>query len=230
MTQKLSDANEIKRAADWLEKYWKKSPHPEYYDARSVNEAVGLLNEYGEAAKIVGGGTDLLSLMKNKVILPKVLVNIKNIPGLRYIHESESGLSIGPMTLINDIQSSPIIKKKYPLLYDTARSMASPQIRNMATIGGSLLQEVRCWYFRRSPDTGTVYNCLRKALNAPCFAAGGENQYHAIIGAHQCVAVCPSDMATTLLALGAHVYIVSANGSRVLKSMNFALLSAVTLA
>jgi len=179
-----------------------------------MDEAVGLLGEYGKEAKIIAGGIDMLGLMKNRVASPKILVNIKKIPDLRYIRENEDGLAIGTLTLINDMQRSDLLKSKYPILCQTAGAIASPQIRNMATVGGNLCQEVRCWYYRRPPDTGISFHCHRKTHNGQCYATEGENQYHAIFGGHSCCAVCPSDMATTLMALNARINTVSPTGGR----------------
>lgn len=217
MTYRSTDAREIKKAEEWLRKYWDRPIKVEYYHARSINEAVGLLHEYGKAAKIIAGGTDLLGLMKNRVVSPQVFVNLKNIPNLRYIQDNEKGLAIGTLTLINDLQRSTILKSKYPILYETACAIASPQIRNMATVGGNLCQDVRCWYYRRSPDTGITYNCGRKIETGQCYAADGENQYHAVMGRQKCCAICGSDMATALLALDARVDTVSVTGGRSLE-------------
>ncbi len=214
MTYRSTDAKEIKKAEEWLRKYWDRPAKTEYYHARSIDEAVGLLHEYGNAAKIIAGGTDLLGLMKNRVASPQVFVNLKSIPDLRYVRENENGLAIGTLTLINDLQRSVLLKSRYPILYETACAMASPQIRNMATVGGNLCQDVRCWYYRRSPDTGITYNCRRKSETGQCYAADGENQYHAILGGQKCLAICGSDMATTLLALDARVNTISSNGGR----------------
>ncbi|GAG86858.1 unnamed protein product, partial [marine sediment metagenome] len=205
---------EIKKALLWLSKYWGKPAYPEYYHAKTVDEAVSLLNEYGEGAKIIAGGIDLVGLMKNKVLSPRVLINIKAIPHLKHITENADGAAIGALTLINDIERFNLIKEKWPILFEAAHSIASPQVRNMATIGGNLCQEVRCWYYRRSPVTGISFDCRRKRENGICYAANGENQYHAIIGGTECFAVCPSDMATVLLALDARINTVNTSGGR----------------
>jgi xanthine dehydrogenase YagS FAD-binding subunit len=217
MTYRLSDSREIKQAADWLSRNLRSAAEPEYYSARSVDEAVGLLGEYGKQARILAGGIDLLSLLKCRVIPPMTLINIKNIPGLRYIRENHLGLDMGTLTVINDMERSAVLKERYPLLYQAAGEMASPQIRNMATLGGDLGQEVRCWYYRRSPDTGITYGCRRKSETGICYALEGENQYHAIMGDYPCRAICGSDMATVLLALDARIQTISAMGGRTLR-------------
>ncbi len=216
MTSRLIDAEEIEETLLWLSKYWDRPTHPEYYDARTINEAVCLLDEYREEAKIIAGGIDLIGLMKNKVLTPGALINIKNMPRMKYVAENADGIAIGSLTVINDIERSALLKSKYPILFEAARSIASPQIRNMATIAGDLCQDVRCWYYRRSPITGISFDCRRKKENGICYAVNGENQYHAIIGGTKCFAVCPSDMATVLLALDAKISTVDASGGRVI--------------
>ena len=214
MTHRLIDIKEIDKALLWLSKYWDKPIHPEYHNAKTIDEAVSLLNEYGERAKIIAGGTDIIGLMKNRMLLPEALINIKTIPDMRYIVQNSRGVAVGALTLINDIERSVLIRNIYPALSEVACSIASPQIRNMATIGGNLCQDVRCWYYRRSSSTGISFPCWRKRKNGICYAYNGENQYHAIIGRGKCFAVCPSDMATALLALGAEINTVDVSGGR----------------
>ena len=221
MFHTLIEEKEIQKAFLWLTKFWEKPIHPDYYNARTIDEAVSLLDRYGEEAKIISGGTDVISLMKNRVLSPSVLVNIKPIKKMKNIVVNPSGIAIGALTLINDIERSALIKSKYPILFEAARFIGSPQIRNMATIGGNLCQEVRCWYYRRSPVTGISFNCCRKSKDGICHAINGENQYHAIIGIGECYAVCPSDMATVLLALDAKINTVAPEGSRVISVDEF---------
>lgn len=216
MNYKLAEAKEIERALLWLSKYWDKPTHPEYLNAQTIDDAVSLLDRYGEEAKIIAGGIDLIGLMKNKIRFPRLLVNIKPIAHMTGIVESYNGIAIGALSLINDIERSTLIKSKYPVLFEAARSIASPQIRNMATIGGNLCQDVRCWYYRRPPLTGISFNCRRKNDKSICYATDGENQYHAIIDGNKCFAVCPSDMATVLLALDARANTVNTGGGRVI--------------
>ncbi len=221
MTDRLIEAAEIEKALSWLNKYWKRLIHPEYHNARTIDEAVSLLDTYGEEARVLAGGIDLIGLMKNKVLLPGVLINIKSIPDMKYIVEDISGINIGALTPINDMERSCLIRSKYPVLFEAAHAIGAPQIRNMSTIAGNLCQDVRCWYYRRSPVTGITFNCRRKTQEGVCYAVNGENQYHAILGATKCFAVCPSDMAIALLALGAKVNTVNTSGERVIPMENF---------
>ncbi len=216
MTYELMNAHENERALSWLSQYWERPTGLEYFCARSLNEAISLAEEYGQDGKIIAGGTDLLGLIKNRVSSPRVLIDIKNLPDLKQIDSNHEGVSIGSLALINDIERSPLIAAKYPLLQVAAHSIGSPQIRNMATLAGSLLQDVRCWYYRRSPATGNYFKCRRKIKTGRCYATSGANQYHAVIGGCDCSGVCPSDMATSLLALDARVKTINTKGGRTL--------------
>lgn len=182
-------------------------------NVKSIGHALSLLNDYYGEAKVIAGGTDLLRLLKNKTIDPGLLINIKTIPGLTGIEEDKVNLKIGPLTTIKDIELSPVIKRRLGTLADVAHVIASPHIRNMASLAGNLLQEVTCWYFRRPQSTGTSFLCRRKG-GKECFAVTGDNTYHAIFGGNKCFAVCPSDFAVVLSVLRAKVVISNANGER----------------
>ena len=216
MPHSLTDHKEIEEALSWLNRYWNRPAEPAYYDAKTVEEAVSLLEGYHGQAKILAGGIDLLGLMKNEVLSPAVLINIKKIPLLNGIEENSEGLKIGALARIDDIERSPVVRETYPLLHEVANSIGSPQIRNMATLGGNLCQEVQCWYYHRSPKTGISFICRRKQEGKPCFAMNGENENHGIFGEGECVAVSPSDMATGLFALDARINTVSSKGERVI--------------
>ena len=221
MPYSLTDHREIEEALSWLNRYWNKPAQPAYYDAKTVEEAVSLLGGYNGEAKIIAGGIDILGLMKNEVFSPAVLINIKNIPSLSAIKENSEGVEIGTLTRIRDIERSSVLKENYPLLSEIAQSIGSPQIRNMATLGGNLCQEVRCWYYRRSPKTGISFICRRKKEGNPCYAMNGENENHAIFGEGECLAVCPSDMASGLFALDAKINTISSKGERVIPIRDF---------
>lgn len=190
-----------------------------HYNAVSLADAISAANK---KSKILAGGTDCLSLLKNKLLpaYPEVLVNIKTIAGLEYIEEDAYGLRIGALTRLCDIEDSPIIKDKHSILAEATRSVSSPQIRNMATIGGNLCQDTRCWYYRCSPLTGRDYFCYRKG-GCECFAVKGDNRYHAIMGGRRCYAVCPSDIAIALTALEANIVIQGKAGERIIPVRDF---------
>ena len=216
----LFNTQTIEEVLSRLSKYWVEERQLEYFNARTIDEAVSLLDKHGEKAKIIAGGVDLVRLMRNEVIAPKVLVNIETIPHLSYITEDAEGLKIGALTTISDIETSPIIREKYGLLTEAAHSVSSPQVRNMVTIGGNLCQEVNCWYYRMPPVTGRTFFCYRKG-GTNCFAVDGDNRYHAILGGDKCHAVCQSDMAPSLLALETKVKIVSPSGERTIPLEEF---------
>lgn len=167
----------------------------------TIEQAIALLSDpaAGERRPLAGG-TDLLTLMKAEIVSPSHLIDIKRLPELDdQITESANGVAIGALTTLSQIEASPLIQDRYPALAEAAAVAASPQLRNMATIGGNLLQRPRCWYYRH-PDI----DCWLKGGES-CAARTGENQLHALFGADPCVAVHPSDLATALVALHAEV-------------------------
>ena len=169
-----------------------------HFNAKTVDDAILKLTEYKQS-KVIAGGTDCLSLLKNSVLptYPEILVNIKTIPGLNSIEENGDGLKIGALTKLSDIADSPIVKEKYGILGDAAKSVGSPQIRSMATIGGNLCQDVRCWYYRYPFQIGGRIVCLRKGGKI-CNALTGDHRYHSIFGAagvavYPCASNCPAN-------------------------------------
>ncbi|MGD0635173.1 MAG: FAD binding domain-containing protein [Beijerinckiaceae bacterium] len=162
----------------------------------------------GEASVVMAGGIDLLDLLKENLLTPGMVVSLREIPGLDAIfEEKDGGLRIGSMVTLAGLAGHSVLRQRYPALADAARSSASPQIRNAATLGGNLLQRPRCWYFRAAD-----YRCLRKGGNH-CFAISGENQYHAIFDNMPCAIVHPSTSATVLVALGARIELTNAQGA-----------------
>ncbi len=163
----------------------------------SVGEAVNLLGKQMGKARLNAGGTDLLGLLKDRIIpdYPELIINLKSIKGLDYIREDVEGLRIGALTRLSVIADSPLVGEKYKILAEAAESVASPQIRNMCTIGGNLAQEVRCWYYRYPDQLGGTVMCLRKGGEI-CNALTGDNRYHSIFGAaplqsYPCTSHCP---------------------------------------
>lgn len=170
-------------------------------NATTVAEAVSALGTGN--AKVIAGGTDLLTVMKDRIkpTYPEVLVNIKAIAGLGSIKEEAGVLKIGALALLSDIVDDSTIKSKYTALAQAARAVATPQIRNMGTIAGNLCQEVRCWYYRAPKN---YFFCFLKG-GALCFAVPGDNRYNAILGGKICFSACPSDIAIALGALDATI-------------------------
>jgi xanthine dehydrogenase YagS FAD-binding subunit len=160
-------------------------------------------------AEILAGGTDLLSLMKDDVVHPKRLVNIKDVADLRGVSASPRGLRIGALTTLGDLAQNADVIRDYPALVDAVNEAASPQIRNMATIGGNLSQRPRCWYFRGG------FGLLPKDESGKDLVSEGENRYHAILGNDgPAKFVSPSTIAPTLIAYGASIRIVGPKGTR----------------
>jgi len=169
-----------------------------HHNARSVREAARLLKAYNGNAKVNAGGTDLLGAMRNKTIpaYPEAVINIKTIEGLDYINKDARGLKIGALARLADIARSPDVKEEYGLLAQAVHSVATPHVRNMATIGGNLAQDVRCWYYRYPRQIGGPIACLRKGGKI-CNALGGDNRYHSLFGAaplseYPCSSYCPA--------------------------------------
>jgi xanthine dehydrogenase YagS FAD-binding subunit len=186
----------------------------ELHEPTSVPEATGLLDQFGPRAKVLGGGSDLVTgIMKDWVQgkgmpLPDALVDLTTIPELRGINVTDSGATIGATTTLTEVIESRELNDRFPLLVQAAASVASPLIRNFGTLGGNLNQRPRCWFFR-----GEDFNCYKKGGDF-CFAVTGDNRYHAIIGGELCYIVHPSDTATALLALNAQARIAGPAGER----------------
>jgi xanthine dehydrogenase YagS FAD-binding subunit len=164
----------------------------------------------------MAGGQDLLSTMKTYIMRPPRVVNLKTITGLDGIgDDGKGGLKIGALVTISALEENADVKSRYPGLAEAAHSIATPQIRNLGTVGGNLCQRPRCWYFRLEN-----YKCLKKG-GTKCFAYTGENKYNAILGAGPSYFVHPSDLAPMLVALGATVSIFGPDGSRTIPLENF---------
>lgn len=179
----------------------------EYASAATRQQVPELLGAQGDAA-ILAGGTDLLALMKDDVVTPKRLVNIKDIRELRGINPSAQGLRIGALTTLDEIATSAEVGKSHPMLADACGEAASPQIRNIATIGGNICQRPRCWYFRN----GMGLLAQRDGKN---MVLEGDNRYHAILGNDgPAYFVSPSTVVPVLIAYGAKVRIHGPSGQR----------------
>jgi xanthine dehydrogenase YagS FAD-binding subunit len=179
----------------------------EYVRPKLMYEALALLEREADGTRVLAGGTDLLPLMKAGIDTPERLLDIKRLDGLsREIEETPQGMVLGALTPLAEVETHVSIQQGYPLLAEAAALAATPQLRNMATLGGNLLQRPRCWYFR-SP----YFHCWLKGGDA-CPAMGGQNQLHALFGDGPCYAVHPSDLAPALLALEAKVRLGGAAG------------------
>jgi xanthine dehydrogenase YagS FAD-binding subunit len=185
----------------------------EWTNPASVSEAVKMLTvstpgDIDDAPRPIAGGQDLLTTMKDYTSRPVRVVNLKNIRGLNQIKVNGRGITIGALVTLSELEEHADVRKSFPGLVEAAHSIATPQIRNLGTVGGNLCQRPRCWYFRLEE-----VNCLKKG-GSECYAANGENKYNAIIGGGPSYIVHPSDLAPMLLALGASVTVVGAKGKR----------------
>jgi xanthine dehydrogenase YagS FAD-binding subunit len=179
--------------------------------AASVTVADAMTTGHGttngsETSVVKAGGIDLLDLLKENLLTPTKVVSLREIAALEVVAEQAGGLRIGSMVTLASLAADVVVRSRYPALTDAAQNSASPQIRNVATLGGNLLQRPRCWYFRAAE-----YHCLRKG-GGHCFAISGENQYHAIFDNQACAIVHPSTVATVLVALGARLELRDAGG------------------
>src|SRR5215813_8722527 len=187
----------------------------EWVSATTVADAVKQLQvrkppeDPDQAPRPMAGGQDLLTTMKDYVTRPVRVVNLKSIPGLDRIEaDPKGGLKIGALVTIAQLEEHADVRRKFPGLAEAAHSVATPQIRNLGTVGGNLCQRPRCWYFRLEHVV-----CLRKGGDE-CYAESGENKYNAILGGGPSFIVHPSDLAPMLVALGASVSTASPKGGR----------------
>ena len=187
----------------------------EWMSPSSINEAVEMLksapapDDVDDVARPIAGGQDLLTTMKDYITRPSRVVNLKGIRGLDRIEgDGKKGLRIGALVTLTQLEEHPVVRANFPGLAEAAHSVATPQIRNLGTIGGNLCQRPRCWYYRLEEVV-----CLKKG-GSECYAAKGENKYNAILGGGPSYIVHPSDLAPMLLALGAGLSVVGAEGKR----------------
>jgi len=179
-----------------------------YLEAQSVKEAIALKREHGSDCVFIAGGTNEIYLMKRGVRKPKFLINIKSIRGLNDLRSDQGELIIGSMVRISELENSKEVIRNYPMLSHCAGKIASPQIRNVATVGGNLSQEVWCWYLTEG------FDCWMNG-GTHCFAPGGDNRYHhSVDGGYICLAIHPSDLATAFLALDVQIDVAGEEGER----------------
>ena len=183
----------------------------------TLDQAVSLVQQAranGQAASLVGGGSDLLALVKDFIIKPDVLVNLKTIKGLDQVVPGTGRVDIGGLITLDALASHPMIRNQYTVLAEAAETVATPQIRNVGTLAGNICQRPWCWYFRNG------FPCLKNG-GSMCFSVGGENQFHAIFGGGPSYIVHPSDTATALVALDAKFRVVGPSGERIVPAADF---------
>lgn len=188
----------------------------ELYQPTDLEGALELMNRFGERGWAIAGGYDSLDWFKDRVKSPEAVIDLDGVEALKGIRESDDGIEIGALTTLTEVERSPLIGAQYGVLGDAARRVASPQIRNAATLGGNVCQDTRCWYYR---------------FGLPCYRAGGNicyadtpvamNREHAIFERGRCVAVSPSDCAAALVALDATMVVRNVKGERVVAAEEF---------
>lgn len=187
-----------------------------YINAGSTDDALSALSRYGEGAWLLAGGQDLLFRIKKFIVQPQCVINLKNIAGLNHIQSSPvNNLRIGALTCLSQIAQSAELQKQYSVLAQAAGVVASPQIRNLGTLGGNICQDVWCWYLQDG------FSCWKNGGKF-CDLAGGDSRYYgSVMGGHLCLANHPSDTAVALAALDANIHVASPRGERVASMSEF---------
>lgn len=190
---------------------------------QTVEQVTSLLPEKKGTYFLMAGGTDLLGEIKDEIIEPEAVVDLKTIPNLSYIKKENAGVRIGTLTTVAELAEDPMIKQDYPGLHEAAISLATPQLRNVGTVGGNLCQRPRCWYYRDSQTK------CRKKGGTTCFAYRGRNKYHAILGGGLCYFVHPSDIAPALISLDAEISIATPKKEKAIPLADFFILPKVNV-
>jgi xanthine dehydrogenase YagS FAD-binding subunit len=184
-------------------------PNMELYQPVQVEDALAIADRLAERGWLVGGGQDTYGWLKDRAKATDALIDLSAIESMRGIRDTGDGIEIGALSTLTEISENPLIKQRYSVLSDAAAVVASPQIRNIGTIGGNVSQDVRCWYYRRG------LSCYRAGGNL-CYAdtPQGMNREHSLFEASRCVAASASDTAPALVALDATMVIRSLEGDR----------------
>ncbi|TAK29329.1 MAG: 4-hydroxybenzoyl-CoA reductase subunit beta [Chloroflexota bacterium] len=177
----------------------------EHREPKTLAEVCAILSEHGDRARIVAGGTDIIPRMKQRLLEPRILVNIKGVEEVRGIVADEDCLHIGSGVTLTDLQRSERVRDAVPILAEAASAVGSIQLQNMGTIGGNICLDTRCWYYNQTH----VWRQSRET----CLKVGGE-VCHMAKGSRRCYALYSGDTAAALLALGASLILVSARGER----------------
>jgi len=196
-------------------------------NAKDLTHAVALIRQARQAGKsvaVAGGGSDLLGMMKERLIAPDTLVTLRTIKGLDQLKAAPGGgVTIGGQMTLDALAGHATIRTRYTVLAESAQDVATPQIRNVATLAGNLVQRPWCWYYRNG------FTCFKNGGNT-CYSAAGENEFHAIFGGGPSYIVHPSDTAPALVALDATFHIVGPGGERTVKAADFFTLPTVDAA
>jgi 4-hydroxybenzoyl-CoA reductase subunit beta len=188
-------------------------PKFEFFEPHSIDEATALLAGFGAQGMIIGGGTDLVPSMRQGLFEPKYVMSLQNIGALAEVRwDDAAGLEIGALTTLRSLEQNADIARRLPIIAAAAHAVASPQLRQMATVGGNLCLDTRCHVYNQS-DTW-------RSCNDPCLKMGGV--YCTIVPrAKKCFAVFSADLAPALVALDAQVTLISARGSRTISLKDF---------
>jgi xanthine dehydrogenase YagS FAD-binding subunit len=184
---------------------------------RDLQQALTIIQQAhakGQSATIAGGGSDVLGLIKERIVAPDVVVNLKSIRGLDQVAAADGGVSIGGLITLEALSRHPQIRRQYAALAEAAESVATPQIRNAGTLAGNVCQRPWCWYYRNG------FKCYKAGGNT-CYSISGENQFHAIFGGGPSFIVHPSDTAPALVALDAKFRIAGPSGERTVNAAEF---------
>jgi xanthine dehydrogenase YagS FAD-binding subunit len=187
-----------------------------YTRASTLSDAIGALSQPG--ATVVAGGTELLNWMKEGIVAPTLLVDINSLAGLDGVEAGDNGLRIGSLARMSDVAAHEVVQRDYPAISQALLNGASPQLRNMASMGGNLMQRTRCPYFRAEVDLP----CNKRRPGTGCAALQGADRSMAIFGwSEACLATHPSDVAVAFAALGATVHVQGITGSRAISIDEF---------
>jgi 4-hydroxybenzoyl-CoA reductase subunit beta len=188
-------------------------PDFEHLEPKTLNEACSLLHEYSDHAKVISGGTELLNFLRKGIIEPKFLINVKRLAELSELkYEKNSGLLIGSAVTLSEIIDSSLVQKKYPMLIEAANKVAAPALRNMATIGGNICLNTRCFFYNQSKFWRSSYQ--------PCIKFGGS-LCHVVKKGNRCFAVFQADAASALVALNAQIKLKENNKERIIPISEF---------
>jgi len=191
-------------------------PNMELYQPVQVEDALAIADRLADRGWLVGGGQDTYGWLKDRAKSVDAMIDLSAIESLRGIRETDDGIEIGALTTLTEVANSELIRQSYSVLSDAAGVVASPQIRNIGTLGGNVSQDVRCWYYRRG------LSCYRAGGNL-CYAdtPQGMNREHALFDVSRCVAASPSDTAPALVALDATMVIRSLNSERTVSAEDY---------
>lgn len=187
------------------------------HNPKDWGEASRLLSEAADekrAVSVVGGGSDLIAQVKDGLVAPEVIVNLKSLPDGRRIERRGDRVAIGGLVTLDELSRHPLIRQHFRTLAEAAGSVATPQIRSVATLAGNLCQRPWCWYYRQG------FPCFKNGGDA-CYSVVGDNRFNAIFGGGPSYIVHPSDTAPALLALDAEVRIFGLNSERTVKASEF---------